>query len=251
MELHHPSRFHFNKSWNVYFWEFLMLFLAVFCGFLAEYQLELSIERHREKEFIKSMIKDAETDTARFQKAIGLNLIRILKLDTLSKKCFNYNGTQKGDQEIYISFIECSRHPYFVSPAERTLAQLKFSGGLRLIKKEAASSGIALYDEFSKKLINQQNYYESYLNKLLDQSMEVFNYEFFSKDPLEFKLHLDSDFYENARLIIDSKAKIIQFGNRVTLHKAILIFYVKRLKEGNRHATNLIHELKKEYGLYK
>jgi len=28
-----------RKKWTHYFWEFLMLFLAVFCGFLAEYQL--------------------------------------------------------------------------------------------------------------------------------------------------------------------------------------------------------------------
>jgi len=25
-----------EKKWTHYFWEFLMLFLAVFCGFLAE-----------------------------------------------------------------------------------------------------------------------------------------------------------------------------------------------------------------------
>ena len=36
MEVHqhtHTPR----KKWTHYFWEFLMLFLAVFCGFLAEY----------------------------------------------------------------------------------------------------------------------------------------------------------------------------------------------------------------------
>ncbi len=44
MEVHahtHTAR----KKWTDYFWEFLMLFLAVFCGFLAEYQLEHKIER--------------------------------------------------------------------------------------------------------------------------------------------------------------------------------------------------------------
>ena len=34
-----------GKKWTHYFWEFLMLFLAVFCGFLAEYQLEHTIEK--------------------------------------------------------------------------------------------------------------------------------------------------------------------------------------------------------------
>ena len=38
MEVHHHThpdshRGHEKKSWKSYFWEFLMLFLAVFCGF--------------------------------------------------------------------------------------------------------------------------------------------------------------------------------------------------------------------------
>jgi hypothetical protein len=42
MEVHHHSQIpapetHAQGSkWTHYFWEFLMLFLAVFCGFLAE-----------------------------------------------------------------------------------------------------------------------------------------------------------------------------------------------------------------------
>ena len=43
MEVHahtHTAR----KKWTHYFWEFIMLFLAVFCGFLAENQREHIIE---------------------------------------------------------------------------------------------------------------------------------------------------------------------------------------------------------------
>ena len=39
MEVHHHAHHEGKKNWKSYFWEFLMLFLAVFCGFLAEYQL--------------------------------------------------------------------------------------------------------------------------------------------------------------------------------------------------------------------
>jgi len=41
-----------RKKWTHYFWEFLMLFLAVFCGFLAEYKLEHIIEHQREEQYI-------------------------------------------------------------------------------------------------------------------------------------------------------------------------------------------------------
>jgi hypothetical protein len=45
------------KKWTHYLWEFLMLFLAVFCGFLAENIREQSVERHRENQFIQSFIE--------------------------------------------------------------------------------------------------------------------------------------------------------------------------------------------------
>jgi len=63
MEVHahtHTAR----KKWTHYFWEFLMLFLAVFCGFLAEYKLEHTIENQREKKYVYSLIEDLKADTA-------------------------------------------------------------------------------------------------------------------------------------------------------------------------------------------
>jgi hypothetical protein len=40
MEVHHHGHVHEKKKWKEYLFQFLMLFLPVFCGFLAEYQLE-------------------------------------------------------------------------------------------------------------------------------------------------------------------------------------------------------------------
>ena len=84
MEVHHhahnPAEPHHKKNWKAYFWEFLMLFLAVFCGFLAEYQLEHKIERDREKEYILSMIEDAKTDIANIHTVLAYNSTRIYRL---------------------------------------------------------------------------------------------------------------------------------------------------------------------------
>jgi hypothetical protein len=74
MEVHHHAHT-FRKKWTHYFWEFLMLFLAVFCGFLAEYQLEHKIEKNREKQFMKSTLVD-------LQRAFGLNR----RLDSIIRK---------------------------------------------------------------------------------------------------------------------------------------------------------------------
>jgi hypothetical protein len=66
MEVHahaHTER----KKWTHYFWEFLMLFLAVFCGFLAENQREHYVENQREKKFARRLLSDIREDSMFFQ----------------------------------------------------------------------------------------------------------------------------------------------------------------------------------------
>ena len=63
MEVHAHSHGE-RKKWTHYLWEFLMLFLAVFCGFLAENQREHMVENKREKEYMQSLMEDLRTDTA-------------------------------------------------------------------------------------------------------------------------------------------------------------------------------------------
>ena len=55
MEVHahtHTAR----KKWTHYFWEFLMLFLAVTLGFFVENQREHYIENQREKKICRKIV---------------------------------------------------------------------------------------------------------------------------------------------------------------------------------------------------
>lgn len=61
MEVHHHSHTE-RKKWKHYLFEFLMLFLAVFAGFLAENQREHYIEHRREKTYIRSIAEDLGQD---------------------------------------------------------------------------------------------------------------------------------------------------------------------------------------------
>ena len=60
-----------------------MLFLAVFCGFLAENIREHSIERHREKEFMQTMISDLQEDTVSLSRLIIDYKKKGIQLDSL------------------------------------------------------------------------------------------------------------------------------------------------------------------------
>ena len=61
MEVHAHSHTE-RKKWTHYLWEFLMLFLAVFAGFLAENQREHIIEKKRAHQFLQSMLVDVRTN---------------------------------------------------------------------------------------------------------------------------------------------------------------------------------------------
>ena len=59
-----------------------MLFLAVFCGFLAEYQLEHKIEKERAKKYMYDMVENLKYDTTRYNRNLQANMEMGLELDS-------------------------------------------------------------------------------------------------------------------------------------------------------------------------
>lgn len=242
MEVHHHSHAHGKKNWKSYIWEFLMLFLAVFCGFLAEYQLEHTIEHNREKEFIISMIEDAQTDTANIHNAMALNKQRVLKMDSLSQYCFNYDITKNYDSIIYKLYRAALSHPDVVSPTERTLSQLKNSGGMRLIRKKTAVDRIIKYDDAGKKIKEQQGFYELSQFELGKYAFELFNFN-------NYNLGQFIKPAASLKLLNNDQSKLVVFGNKVVFYGAVVSFYNERLKQMDKDAEVLINTLRKEYDI--
>ena len=148
MEVHahsHTAR----KKWTHYLWEFLMLFLAVFCGFLAENIREHFVEKERAKEYAGSLVHDLEKDTAMIRvdikqmKAVSswidsvANFLKDKKINDLNNRLLYY----------YTEF-ECGYRPYTWSRA--TLDQIKNSGSLRYFSNDSVIIRISAYDAFTK-----------------------------------------------------------------------------------------------------
>ncbi len=73
MEVHkHPHHVTHKKKWGEYLLEFLMLFLAVFLGFIAENQREHIVEHQREKKFARRLLSDLRQDSLFFESRIQL-----------------------------------------------------------------------------------------------------------------------------------------------------------------------------------
>jgi len=176
MEVHHHSHTS-RKKWTHYFWEFLMLFLAVFCGFLAEYQLEHKIEKERGMKYIRSFYEDLKTDTANFT-----NVIREYEIKEAAfkktKECFAALPMQIKSVDPCLTDLvrNAERFPDLIN-TDRTLLQLKNAGGLRLLKKADADS-ILVYDIMLRNFIRRETTgFQDTQNKMREIIYHLVNYE--------------------------------------------------------------------------
>jgi hypothetical protein len=247
MEVHahtHTAR----KKWTHYFWEFLMLFLAVFCGFLAEYQLEHVIENQREKKYAASMMEDLTKDTTELKAVILFWETYNRRIDTLRNE-IEKEPSERNPFLLYQCAAKLQNNNTFAYH-DRTIKQLKNSGNFRLIRKKAVTDSLVEYDGLIENTIS--NIQESY-NNLSDQRRALQNQLFNSKFyRLVYNLNFDSAVKQELKIIAIVKGKeeiLFQFYNQLeTLHwlnRARIRFHNQLLLQ----AISLIGSIKKEYHL--
>jgi len=141
---HHPHLEHKKKNWKSYFWEFLMLFLAITLGFFVENQREHYIENHRAKEFSKSLIQDLQNDILVVQRHKKSASSYIAIADSL----INLSQTRlEGRASAQFSFY--TRFMYWTGSIiwnRATFEQIKNSGSLRYFKNQQLLEKLMKYD---------------------------------------------------------------------------------------------------------
>ena len=152
-----------GHGWKHYLFEFLMLFLAVFCGFLAENLREKVVEHKQEKQYVSSFIEDLKSDTSFIDRYIGSKIEKKKMNDSLIWY-LNTPDPNKYGQRIYFIARQLTRTFNFF-PADRTIKQLKNSGGLRLITQRASDS-IMAYDQAIDRILLTQSRQESEVTEI-------------------------------------------------------------------------------------
>jgi hypothetical protein len=245
MEVHHHPHIHSEKKWKEYLFQFLMLFLAVFCGFLAEYQLEHVIENNREKQFMRSMVEDLEKDIA----GIELEYARILQqhaaLDSLVKIIQGGSMEQPQVRKLY----ELQRRflrPISLVLVNRTELQLKNAGGMRLLRKKTIADSLIHYWSMTELLYATKANILRYRERAKDESFTIFN----SKYYVEAEVFIHGTFTSEPELLSTSAVALTEFANRVSHMKDLLKYeYKTRLERLTESAKNLIQLINHEYRL--
>ena len=142
MEVHahtHTAR----KKWTHYFWEFLMLFLAVFCGFLAENYREHYVEHQRAIQLAKNLYKEILADSIALEEKIAIRIIK-------EKECAFFIDYVKDSSLTNFSthfypaftwtFVQSAQ--LFFEPNDGIMNQLRNSGELRYFKSSELQASI-------------------------------------------------------------------------------------------------------------
>ena len=128
-----------------YLFEFLMLFLAVFCGFLAENFREHKVEVERGKQYIQSFCEDLKSDTTNINFQITELTLQDMALNKIFE-CYDSVTQNALSTECLKEIILNSRGFTDFIYTDRTIQQLKYAGGLRLIHDKEIADSIIKYD---------------------------------------------------------------------------------------------------------
>lgn len=248
MEVHHHTHpAHGKKKWNDYFWEFLMLFLAVICGFLAEYYLEHRIEADREEVYINSLIEDLQKDSTNLAfvikefQSVDKSFDTILKM--YPKISTGYNETLHRNLWDVSSY-----YPDFVY-SDRTMQQLKNSGAMRLIQNKKVADGILNYDSKVRDLTDID---VPFVIVELENSKQI-RRELFDRQDLEidWKTKSIAEMENGTKnyLLSNDKALLGQYNNTLRDLKHQYKMIMKKEMELNNDANKLIALIKKEYDI--
>lgn len=228
MEVHQHSHTE-RKKFTHYLWEFLMLFLAVFCGFLAENFREHKIENDKEYQFMQTMVEDLKSDTTQLIRLIKVRKSRIRELDTLFDLIAD-DGYLNNGKKVY----ELYENPYWdilrFFPSDRTMQQLKNGGNLRLIHNKTVSNALIKYDvwvrnrkEYEPLQVELAGGMNQYLEKLLnpviiDNATRAYTYK---------QLASDTSVRQNNRMVLPATITVSKLAEA---DKNAILKYINQVK---------------------
>ncbi len=247
---HHPDLEHKKKRFKEYFLEFLMIFLAVTMGFIAENVREGISDHSKEKEYIESMIQDLKTDTAQVNEQRAALLVQMFQMDTL--EILLRPDVNRRDSDVF----ECYRirsgimNQHQVSFSDRTITQLVSSGNMRLINKQSVSDRITEYYSTVKVVDAQRSYYVEYFHKCLAIFPDLYTFD-------SYHTTLDAGgnsispelVFGKLRIVTTNPDELDRFKSTIEITKGIAGSYRVQIGGLKKLGDSLINFLNKEYDL--
>lgn len=249
MEVHHhahnPASPHHKKNWKSYFWEFLMLFLAVFCGFLAESYHTHLVNKEIEKRNMEIVVETLKDDVDKIKNNIDYNGQKLKLLDTLiSFKEIEKTDTLYSKRFSYLLTKSIYNAGYYANTA--AIDQMKYSGSLRLVNNKEILTSIFKYMDMNELLsanraglVADDDRWVATASTFLDMQNLASSrgLAFLQPNHSTPQIHL-----------ANNQQNIFIFFNQAILRKSIMeMIWLPRMYEQQKNAETLIGLLEKEY----
>jgi hypothetical protein len=250
---HHPDVHHKRKKFKEYFFEFLMIFLAVALGFFAENIREDIAEHNRAKEYAISLVQDLQNDTTAINVQSKSGRIYIAITDSLlnlSKKML------EGRNAAQFSFY--TRFTYWTIPISwnrATFEQIKNSGNLRYFKNYKLLEKLMNYDGLVNEIEAEFKNHQTRGNMLLNQIDKIIEPEIHHDLSMYRLSALDTmskeakEYFFSAKVgPLDNKCiEITEMLNLVIVQQRNISFNDDRLQRTKKLANEPINDLQREY----
>ncbi len=248
MEVHHHPEVE-KKGFKEYILEGLMIFLAVFMGFIAENIREKVTDHEREKQYMESLVKDLASDTASLKAGFPFKDARLKSIDSV----FIFFETHPGAKAISVDVYREMRRSEWDRVYVRntgTINQLRNAGGLRLIRKQNVRDSLAAYDWFWDRLVYYHDTYfinqrdeEGLMEKMLNAGDLVRAYR------LNQKFLFQNGLIQKSAAIRIEPTYINEYINMMNWQKVMTLQDEHRYEAQEIRAAQLCRLIKKEYDL--
>ncbi len=158
MEVHHHPDLHHNpKKWKEYFLEFIMIFLAVTMGFIAENIREHFGDNKREREIIRALFNDLKKDTANLNDIIYRYMPEHAAWEDSAEVYVTTLPIIGNEKKIAEAFTNATNWNFYYPP-QVALEMLKNSGTFNLIKNEKIKAQIINFNELVNIYLNYSQF---------------------------------------------------------------------------------------------
>lgn len=251
MEVHHHAHTA-RKKWTHYFWEFFMLFLAVTLGFFVENQREHMVEHKREKQYMQSMVEDLNADTTKLGSIIKSHARVENGLDFLIDHFEEFVTGQQSPAAFEDRVVQSLNGFADFQYTDRTIDQLKNSGGMRLIRKQAASDSIISYNDIVRDYLLEEQILGKVYEKTVTALYQLYNFRLLRQELIKEDQTPEnkSTVKSSDLLLTHDKEKIEGFYNLIDVYRGTIEgkrYEAQFLKE---KATRLIAFLRTQYHLH-
>jgi len=244
----HPHTHTARKRWTHYFWEFLMLFLAVTLGFLVENMREHLVENQRAKIYAANLYEELKKDTARLNYVINRNREIAGRLDSFCILIKEKNRQNITSGMLYFYANGVTQVEYF-SSSNTTVEQLKGSGNLRIMGNELAYK-ISEYAKMIRELEKEYDLSKVEFGKMEERHFKMIDVYLSERMFAEREDPRDSVFMVNDLPVNKDPELMREYVGWIKFESNIYLYQVRRyLLPIKQSATELLALLEKKYHL--